>query len=110
MSDLENNAFGIQASSVWAVDVSPVAVAYATFNVSRHNVSDVVQVLEGNWFKPLTALKGKLGGIVCNPPYIPSGLLEGLHAEVSDHEPWLALDGGMGKGADSLQVMFQHCQ
>ena len=32
--------------------------------------------------------------IVCNPPYIPSGEIAGLDAQVREHEPWMALDGG----------------
>ena len=31
--------------------------------------------------------------IVSNPPYIPTGVIEGLEPEVKDHEPLLALDG-----------------
>lgn len=31
--------------------------------------------------------------IVSNPPYIPTGVIEGLEPEVRDHEPRLALDG-----------------
>ena len=32
--------------------------------------------------------------IVCNPPYIPSGDIEGLDVSVRDYEPLMALDGG----------------
>ena len=32
--------------------------------------------------------------IVSNPPYIPTGVIEGLETNVRDHEPMLALDGG----------------
>ena len=32
--------------------------------------------------------------IVCNPPYIPSCEIAGLDAQVREHEPWMALDGG----------------
>jgi release factor glutamine methyltransferase len=38
--------------------------------------------------------------ITANPPYIPSGDIAGLDADVRDFEPRLALDGG----ADGLQV------
>ncbi|KAJ0980459.1 hypothetical protein J5N97_008714 [Dioscorea zingiberensis] len=45
--------------------------------------------------------KGKLTGLVSNPPYIPSSDIPGLQAEVGRHEPKLALDGGMN-GTDHL--------
>ena len=32
--------------------------------------------------------------ILSNPPYIPSGQLRELMADVRDFEPWAALDGG----------------
>jgi release factor glutamine methyltransferase len=32
--------------------------------------------------------------IVCNPPYIPSAVIDTLDVEVKDHEPRMALDGG----------------
>ncbi len=35
----------------------------------------------------------KFDVIVCNPPYIPSGVIGGLEPEVRDFEPRLALDG-----------------
>ncbi|CAD7701069.1 unnamed protein product, partial [Ostreobium quekettii] len=90
-------------SSVWAVDLSPIAVRYAKFNVARCDAASAVHVMEGSWFKPLANFRGKLGGVVCNPPYIPSGVLGGLQAEVRQHEPQLALDGGAEEGKGRLQ-------
>ena len=40
---------------------------------------------------------GELGSfdlIVSNPPYIKTGMLKDLNAEIKDHEPAAALDGG----------------
>ena len=39
-------------------------------------------------------LAGSFDVIVTNPPYIPTGDIPGLMADVRDHEPHLALDGG----------------
>ncbi|MBQ1524183.1 MAG: peptide chain release factor N(5)-glutamine methyltransferase [Firmicutes bacterium] len=39
-------------------------------------------------------LAGPFDLIVTNPPYIPTGDIPGLMADVRDHEPHLALDGG----------------
>jgi release factor glutamine methyltransferase len=40
------------------------------------------------------ALRGPFDLIVSNPPYIPSGDIAALAAEVRDFDPWPALDGG----------------
>ena len=32
----------------------------------------VTQVVTGDWFTPLQEFKGRLSGILSNPPYIPS--------------------------------------
>ena len=45
---------------------------------------------------------GTFGGIVSNPPYIPSEDMRGLQPEVRLHEPWLALDGGSNQALDSF--------
>ncbi|OVA04869.1 hypothetical protein BVC80_8565g7 [Macleaya cordata] len=62
---------------------------------------DKVEIRQGSWFEPLEDVKGKLVGLVSNPPYIPSDQLFGLQAEVGKHEPRLALDGGEN-GMDDL--------
>jgi len=41
-----------------------------------------------------TVEPASLNAIVSNPPYIPSGAIDTLPANVRDHEPRLALDGG----------------
>ncbi|XVE59734.1 hypothetical protein DITRI_Ditri05aG0070100 [Diplodiscus trichospermus] len=80
---------------VIATDLSPVAVAVAAFNVQRYGLQDVVEMRKGSWFEPLKDVRGKLAGMLSNPPYIPSGDIPGLQAEVGQHEPKLALDGGV---------------
>ncbi|KXZ41697.1 hypothetical protein GPECTOR_315g10 [Gonium pectorale] len=119
---------------VWAVDVSPAALAYAQFNAQlvlggspdgavaaasssaggAATAADAaggrcphVRVVRGSWFDPLLAagLRGRLGGLLSNPPYIPRCQMAGLQAEVGRHEPAGALDGGEGHGLDSLQEL-----
>lgn len=94
---------------VYAVDLSPTAVAYATSNAEACGVQGAVQAVQGSWFEPLQHLKGQLGGVLSNPPYIPRSDIEsGLQAEVALHEPMTALDGGPGEGMDSLQVRLRY--
>jgi release factor glutamine methyltransferase len=98
------NSLFLQEASVWAVDLSPTAVAYATANAASCGVSSCLTVCQGSWYQPVQHLAGQLGGILSNPPYIPREQMAGLQAEVGQHEPWSALDGGEGPGMDSLEV------
>ena len=94
--------------TVWAVDIAPEPITYATFNAKRYEVSERVKVIRSNWLDGLVdAGVQKLGGIVSNPPYISRNELPGLQAEVYQHEPSLALDGGHGLAIDSLIPICQ---
>jgi release factor glutamine methyltransferase len=73
-----------------ATDVSPDALAVAARNFERLGVAARVEVREGSG---LSVLPGGLDVIAANPPYVRSGEIEGLPAELH-HEPRLALDGG----------------
>lgn len=79
---------------IHAVDISPAALAIARSNASAYGLSDRIHFYSGSWFEPLTTLKGKLTGLISNPPYIPSPMVLSLQPEVQQHEPHLALDGG----------------
>ena len=121
-------------ATVHAVDVSPDAVAVARANAERCGVADVADVADvyasarsasgtssgasgasgaarvathvGSWFEPLDALNIRsFGGIVSNPPYIPSRDITHLQPEVARHEPRLALDGGAGAGTRCVDAI-----
>ncbi len=77
------------ALQVWASDLSPEALAYAERNAAAHHAP--VRFFESDLFRTLPETAFDL--IVSNPPYIPSGALEGLQPEVL-REPVIALDGG----------------
>ncbi|ABO94448.1 protein methyltransferase [Ostreococcus lucimarinus CCE9901] len=89
------------ASSVYAVDVSVAALELARDNARRNGVQDSIKTLHGSWFNPIKK-DVRFTGILTNPPYIPTDLLESLQPEVCSHEPWLALDGGGGDGSAHL--------
>lgn len=65
---------------------------------------DKIVIKKGSWFEPLKEAEGELGGLVSNPPYIPSEHINGLQAEVAKHEPRLALDGGEDGMGDLLHL------
>jgi release factor glutamine methyltransferase len=68
----------------------------ATLAVARHNAFHL-GVASRAYFVACdygAALRGPFDLVVCNPPYIASGEITGLDAEVRDYDPRLALDGG----------------
>lgn len=89
-------AFEHKGARVIATDLSPVAVKLATRNRDALNLAGVVDVVECDLAGGVPgALFGRFDLLVSNPPYIPSDILaHDVPAEVKDHEPELALDGG----------------
>jgi release factor glutamine methyltransferase len=79
---------------VHAVDRSPEALAIAKENAQNLGLESRIQFYLGSWWQPLEAIKGKVNGMISNPPYIPSTAIAHLQPEVTRHEPHLALDGG----------------
>ena len=73
------------------VDSSPGATLVANLNAETHRLNDRATIREGNWTE---GLDGPFDLIVSNPPYIPSGEIARLPAEVRDYDPPGALDGG----------------
>ena len=78
-------------ATIYAIEISPAALAVARRNVERHTVAARVLLMVGD---VLTPCPGPVDLIVSNPPYIPTGECGSLPASVRDHEPRLALDGG----------------
>ncbi|MDX2232032.1 MAG: peptide chain release factor N(5)-glutamine methyltransferase [Leptolyngbyaceae cyanobacterium bins.349] len=87
---------------IHAVDVSAAALAIAQTNAAAHQFSDRIHFYQGHWLEPLHPLRGQLHGIIANPPYIPSSQVLTLQPEVTQHEPHLALDGGVD-GLDCIR-------
>lgn len=77
------------AAAVCATDISEDALVLARENAMINGAN--VSFSHGDLFDAVDCLR--FDAIVCNPPYIPSGDIDGLQAEVRG-EPHLALDGG----------------
>ncbi|MGA7933854.1 MAG: peptide chain release factor N(5)-glutamine methyltransferase, partial [Kovacikia sp.] len=92
-------------AAIHAVDCSPAALAIAQANAAAYHLADRIQFYQGFWLQPLDPLKGRLSGIVANPPYIPSSMVPQLQPEVARHEPHLALDGGLD-GLDPIRHLI----
>jgi release factor glutamine methyltransferase len=80
-------------AQVAAVDVSPDALVVAQRNAVRHGVAERIAFLQGDLFAPL-APGTTFDLIVSNPPYIAPDEFPTLAADVRDHEPRVALEGG----------------
>lgn len=80
-------------AKVTATDVSPDALAVARRNAAKHAVADRMTFLQGDLFAALPA-GSTFDLIASNPPYIAQGEFAALAADVRDHEPRMALDGG----------------
>ncbi|MFF5008730.1 putative protein N(5)-glutamine methyltransferase [Streptomyces phaeochromogenes] len=91
-------AAALPGAELHAADVDPAAVRCA-----RRNVGAGAQVYEGDLFEALPqGLRGRIGILAANVPYVPSGEVGLLPPEARDHEPLVALDGG-GDGLDVLR-------
>lgn len=86
------------AATGLGVDLADDAVVQAAANAAAHDLAERAVFQTGDWGDGLT--EGAFDVIVSNPPYIPSGEIDGLAPEVREHDPRLALDGG----ADGLDA------
>jgi release factor glutamine methyltransferase len=87
----------VENVKVYAIDLSETALKTAEGNACRLKVADKITFLKGDLLEPLK--DSKFDGlvfdvIVSNPPYIPSGDMSELPADVR-MEPETALNGGM---------------
>jgi release factor glutamine methyltransferase len=84
------------------VDISEEALAVARDNAASLGLGHRLALLRGDWTAGLDADSFDL--VVANPPYIASEIIETLEPEVRDHEPRLALEGGVD-GLDAYRVL-----
>jgi release factor glutamine methyltransferase len=106
-------AFGLSGrAELHAADLDPAAVVCARRNVVSAAMGDGGRepamtgieghVYVGDLFDALPGgLRGRADILICNAPYVPSGDVAFLPAEARDHEPLVALDGGL----DGLAVL-----
>ncbi|BAZ43471.1 protein-(glutamine-N5) methyltransferase, release factor-specific [Chondrocystis sp. NIES-4102] len=103
-------ALGLAASfpqaTIHAVDVSCEALNIAQENAINCKLSENIRFYQGSWWQPLKHLQAQVTGMVSNPPYIPTAVIEQLQPEVVKHEPHLALDGGKD-GLDAIRYLVQ---
>lgn len=75
------------------VDINLGALAVAERNARRLDVADRFSIGLSDVYDGVSNSAG-FDVILSNPPYIVSNVIDGLHTEVRDHDPRIALDGG----------------
>ena len=80
----------VPAGEVHASDVDPVALECAARNVPHGtlHLSDLYDALPDG-------LRGRVDVLVANAPYVPTDRIALMPPEARDHEPAVALDGGV---------------
>jgi len=96
-------ALNLPQSIIYAVDISAKALEVAAVNVKRLGLESRITLIQGDVLDPI---EGKLDMIVANLPYIEEAELGCLQAEVSHHEPGIALQGG-ADGTSVIRRMLQ---
>ncbi len=76
-------------ADITASDISRAALDMAERNARKNNVN--VKFIKSDIFENID---DRYDMIISNPPYIERGAIADLDAQVKDHEPLLALDGG----------------
>jgi release factor glutamine methyltransferase len=84
------------------VDLSFGALRTARRNAEANGVGERGLFVLSHW---ADAISGRFDLIVSNPPYIASPVIPALDAEVREHDPLLALDGG-ADGLDAYRIIL----
>lgn len=79
---------------VMATDLSEQALALAEENATANGVRERIEWWKGDLLTPLIRRHQQVDVLISNPPYIRSGDMASLQAQVRGYEPRMALDGG----------------
>jgi release factor glutamine methyltransferase len=82
-------------------DLCPAALAVARQNADALGLAARASFVACDFG---AALQGSFDLVVCNPPYVQTGEIATLAAEVREHDPRLALDGG-ADGLDGYRAI-----
>lgn len=90
-------AKGCGNAKITCADVSKEALKVAKQNARKLELGKRVTFEEGNLLVPFKGRfkNKKFDLIISNPPYIKTSVIQKLQVEVRDHEPMMALDGGL---------------
>jgi release factor glutamine methyltransferase len=86
----------VPGADVFAVELSDLAIAWATPNLVPFGVT----LVQGDLATALPECNGSFDVVVSNPPYIPAAAVP-IEPEVAEHDPRMALYGG---GDDGMEL------
>ena len=92
----------LPAAQGFGTDISETALHTASANAARAGLSDRATFIACDY---ASGLIGPFDLIVSNPPYIRTADIDGLAAEVRNHDPLAALDGG-ADGLDAYRALI----
>ncbi len=75
-------------------ELSESALRLCKQNVRRNGLNARVTCMSVNALEPPSAALWDFDVIACNPPYIPTDVIDTLDVSVREYEPRMALDGG----------------
>ena len=88
--------------TITAVDLSPAAVAIANANVELHKMTDRVSVVESDLLTSIP--NNSVDFVLSNPPYVSEPEYAKLDKTVREHEPRMALVGGV-QGTEIIEQL-----
>ena len=88
--------------TVIAIDLSPAAVAIANANVEQHKITDRVSVIESDLLVSIP--ENSVDFVLSNPPYVSETEYAKLDKTVREHEPRMALVGGVS-GTEIIETL-----
>jgi len=86
-------AHNVRTATVLATDISAESLEVARRNAAKHGVAERVEFRQGDLWAAVPG-GAAFDVILSNPPYIAESEFAELAADVRNHEPRLALDGG----------------
>lgn len=92
---------------VWAVDISPGALAVAEINVRRYGLTGRVRLVQVATLSERACdfIRGRVGLLISNPPYIPRERLSSLPVAVREYEPRMSINGGTA-GVEVVKMLL----
>jgi len=93
-------AHHLPRAQITAVDLSAAALEVAASNAAYHALAGRIHFIESDLLEALASGEASWDVIVSNPPYVPTEDRAGLHPQVRDYEPGVALFAG----ADGLDI------